>query len=385
VVQVARRSALLATVLLLAAVTATPARAIGASGPPVSIDNPTCSFDAFNVDQAQDGAGVTHGFSTLWGSDCNTTFVIRYFEGSGAGWTVEDTPYRGFVVATAWDTTGSYLLYVDRSLNLRITKRQSNGVYIQGRLLSTVANIGPDGSGAQGDVVASGGRWWAVWREHVAAGGGAGSEFDQTELFQAYTVGGTYVPRERITTNPSWDRAPSLALTPGTTFPARLVWARGGSDFGGGGGDTDLRRALGDEDGGWVSTTLATAGSLNFWPDVAVSGTTTYVTWNRDGRTVQANNATGAFLSHTFTTPAVQHQRPRIAVAPGQVVVGWTTQAAVFRAFVAERTGGSWTGAAASPTGLSRLQFLTGVTTTGGTATATIVSLTSQLYSATET
>jgi hypothetical protein len=120
--------------------------------------------------QAQDAAGVTHGFSSLYGSDCNTGLVIRYFQGTGAGWTVEDTPFRGFVVAT-------------------------------------------------------GGRWWAVWREHVAAGGGPGDEFDQTELFQAYT-GGTYVPRERVTTNPSWDSAPSLALTPATTFPVRLVWAR---------------------------------------------------------------------------------------------------------------------------------------------------------------
>ena len=131
----------------------------------MTIDNPTCSFEGFHVDQAQDTAGVVHGFSGLWGSDCNTGLVIRYFEGSGAGWTVEDTPFRGFVVAAAWDTTGTYLLYVDRSLNLRISKRQADGTYLQGRLLSGQANIGPDGSSAQGDVVASGGRWWAVWRD----------------------------------------------------------------------------------------------------------------------------------------------------------------------------------------------------------------------------
>jgi hypothetical protein len=284
------------------------------------------------------------------------------------------------VVAVAWDTTGTYLLYIDSALRLRISKRQADGTYIQGRLLSTT--MGPDGSLAQGDVVATGGRWWATWREHIGPGGGPGDEFDQTELFQAYTVGGTYVPRERVTTSPSWDSAPALALTPGTTFPVRLVWARGGSDFGG--SETDLRRALGDQDGGWVSATLATAGFLNFWPDVAMSGTTTYVTWNRDGRTVQASNASGSFLSHTFVTPAVQSQRPRIAVGPGQVVVGWTTAAVPYRAFVAERTGSSWSGAAASPAGLPRLQLLTGVATTGGNATATIVSSGSQLYSATE-
>jgi hypothetical protein len=71
-------------------------------------------------------------------------------------------------------------------------------------------------------------------------------------------------------------------------------------------------------------------------------------------------------------------------VAPGHVVVGWTT-AGTFDAFVAERVGTSWTGRTASPAGLSRLQVLTGVAAGGGTAAATIVSLTSRLYSATET
>jgi hypothetical protein len=52
---------------------------------------------------------------------------------------------------------------------------------------------------------------------------------------------------------------------------------------------------------------------------------------------------------------------------------------------VAERKGTSWSGRAASPAGLPRPQFLTGVATVGGDATATIVSLTSPLYSATET
>ena len=128
-------------------------------------------------------------------------------------------------------------------------------------------------------MVATGGRWWATWREHVRPGGGPGDEFHQTELFQASTIGGTYSPRERVTSNPAWDSAPSLALTPATTFPARLVWARGGLDFEA--ADADLRRALGDEDGDWVSASLATAGSQNFWPDVRVVGRTTYVTWNR--------------------------------------------------------------------------------------------------------
>jgi hypothetical protein len=173
-------------------------------------------------------------------------------------------------------------------------------------------------------------------------------------------------------------------LTPATTFPLRLVWTRGGSDFGAS-TESDLRRALGNAGGGWISTTLATAGFHNFWPDVQVLGTTTYVTWNRDGRTVQANNASGTFLSHTFNTPAAQNHRPRIAVSPGNLVVGWTVPTSTsFRAFVAERVGSSWTGAYASPS-VTRLQLLQGVAPRSGTATAVILSFRSRLYATTET
>jgi hypothetical protein len=367
--------------VLLVGVLAMPARAIGAFGPPVTISDPPCEFDGFNADLARGAGEVAHGFVDLWGSNCNAGFVIDYVEGSGATWTREATPYRGFVVAVAWDTTGTYLLYVDAArLELRVTKRLTDGTYTGGRLLST--RVGPDGSGAQGDLVATDGQWWAVWREHVTSNGGPGDEFDQTDLFQAYTIGGALHGRQRITTNPAWDSAPTLARTPAGTFPLTLVWARGGSDFGG--SAADLRRALGNAAGGWSSSTLATAGFLNFWPDVQVVGTTTHVTWNRDGRTVAADNGGGGFASHTFRTTASQSNRPRLGVSAGNVVVGWTTLAAPARAFVASRVGGAWTGAYASPASATRQQLLQGVAPTGGKATAVILSVGSRLYATNE-
>ena len=174
----ARRGLSLVAAVLLVGALAVPARAMGFLGPPVGIWDPVCDFDAFNVDLVRDASEVAHGFADLWG--CPTPdFRIDYFEGSGTTWTRQATPYRGFVVAVAWDTTGTYLLYVDIArLELRITKRLTNGVYTGGRLLST--HVSFDGSSAQGDVVAVGGQWWAVWREHVAPGGIPGDEFDQT-------------------------------------------------------------------------------------------------------------------------------------------------------------------------------------------------------------
>jgi hypothetical protein len=370
-----------AAVLLLGALAA-PARAIGAFGPPVTIADPPCAFDAWNVDLARDAGEVAHGFADLWGTDCNEGFAIQYFEGSGSTWTAQATPYHGFVAAVAWDPTGTYLLYVDAArLELRITKRLTNGTYTGGRLLSTHVDV--DGSLPQGDVVAAGGQWWAVWREHVAPGGSPGGEDNETDLFQAYSIGGTLHARQRITTTPQWDSMPTLAATPGSTFPLTLVWARGGSDLDP--GQTDLRRALGSAAGTWSSSTLATLGTLNFWPDAQVVGTTTYVAWLRDGRAVAADNGGGSFVSHTFNTPAIMHGPPAVAVSAGSVVVGWTVPTTSLRAFVAERVGTTWTGAYASPASATRLQFLQGVAPRGGKATAVILSLGSRLYATTET
>jgi hypothetical protein len=381
----ARRLLPLVAAVLLVGALAAPARAIGSFGPPVTVWDPFCDFTAFNVDLARDTSEVAHGFADLWA--CNNTgddFRIHYFEGSGTTWTREPTPYRGFVIAVAWDATGTYLLYVDHaSFNLRITKRLTDGTYTGGRELASGRAL--DSNLSQGDVVASGGRWWAVWREHVAPDGGPGNEGHQSDLFQAYTIGGPFHPRHRITTHPDWDRTPTLALTPGSIFPLVLVWERAGEEFGPP-SPSDLRRATGSAAGTWSSSLLATAGFTNTRPDVQVAGTTTYVTWHRDGRTVVADNGGGSFVSHTFNTLGNQNIgfTPRIAISAGNVFVGWTTGTSPRpRAFVAKRVGTTWTGTFASPVA-ARTQVLAGVAPAGGLATAVILSLGSRIYATNE-
>jgi hypothetical protein len=379
----ARRLLPLVAVFLLIGMLAAPARAIGGFGPPITIDDPPGSFEGFNVELARDTSGVAHGFEDLW-DDANANFRIDYFQGSGTTWTRQATPYHGFVQAVAWDTTGTYLLYIDfTSFDLRITKRLTDGTYTGGRLLSTQRGL--DGTHAKADVVATGGQWWAVWREHIAPDGSKGLEDDQTDLFQAYSIGGTLHGRQRITTNPAWDSTPTLARTPAGTFPLTLVWVRGGSDFGPP-NPHDLRRALGSAAGTWSSSTLTTNGFYNLSPDVEVVGTTTYVAWHRDGRTVVADNASGSFVSHTFNTPAelTRLYVPRIAVSAGHVFVGWTTTSSPRRAFVAKRVGSTWTGTYASPSSATRTQILVELAPKAGLATAVILSFGSRLYATNE-
>ncbi len=360
-----RRLAVLLVPLLLVLLPAAPAWAVSPFGPPVAVVDPVCSPDSASAEVTQDSTGHTRGFVNLWGSTCNTAQVITYIAGTGASWSRQTTPYRGFPVATAWDSTATYLLYVSYpGLALKVAKRTAAGAFSASTTLSTT--VGSDGSLLTGDIVASGGRWWAVWREHVKANGSAGDEFDQTDLFQAYTFGGSLHGRQRITTNPLWDGAPALTIRPGPTYPVKLVWTRGGSDFGGSSG-TDLMIASATTPGVWSSKLLASAGINNFWPDIAATAAATYVTWNRDGRTVAAVDSGSGFTSKTFGTSAVQQVRPRIVVAAGTVAVGWTSGS--YRTYLAERVGTTWTGVYASPSAPGA-QRVVGVGTWGGRSRA---------------
>lgn len=146
----------------------------------------------------------------------------------------------------------------------------------------------------------------------------SGTSHPQLDLFQAYTIGGTAHGRQRITTHPLWDSAPTLALTPGSTFPLTLIWVRGNTE-GESETQTDLRRGLGNAAGTWSSSTLASLGFSNFWPDATVVGTTTYLTWIRDGRAMFADNASRRFVSHQFNTPVIPHGPSHVAVSSGVV------------------------------------------------------------------
>jgi hypothetical protein len=363
-----------------ACVVATPAAsAIGSFGAPKTVVASSCAPDMADADLVQDSTGRSRGYASLYGSDCNPSLVITYVSGINGSWSRVTTPYRGFPVASAWDSTGTYLLYVKYpTLGLYLAKRHTDGTFGPSTLLSN--RIGPDGSSVTGDIAAYNGRWWAVWREHMKSNGSAGDEFEQTDLFQAYTFGGTLHGRSRVTADPKWDSAPTLAVTPGTGYPVRLAWTRGGSDFGTG-GSTDVWLAAATTPGNWSAAAFATAGTANFWPDLAVTAKATYLTWNRDGHTVFAQRTGSVTSTHTFTASGLQHMRPRIAAFGGTIAVGWTTPS--YRGYVAERSGSTWSGGYATAAALNS-QELQAVATVGGRSTAVVFRSASGLYSTTE-
>jgi hypothetical protein len=311
-----------------------PALAVGPFGPAVPVVDPGCRVEEDYADATRGPDGVVRGFYGYWvnpGPACyDPSLPLWYFEGSGDNWTRVMSPYRGRVLAVTQDTTAVYLLY-EATDGIRITKRTAAG-FTPGRIIS------PVGFGArtvpQGDVIASGGTWWAVWTEPTNP-----AVVSSAELYQAKTFGADQ-PRRRLTTNSVDDVEPTLVFRPGGG--AAMFWTRWNSFQNP--TASDIRKATSD-DGAWSSAPFATLGTVNTAPDAAVAGRTTYVAWGRDG-TVKVADYVGGWRSVTLDDPAALEGSPKLAVSGGQVFAGWNkVNPATFarRVRVAERAGGTWT------------------------------------------
>ncbi|MGS0685437.1 hypothetical protein ACVBEQ_09865 [Nakamurella sp. GG22] len=270
--------------------------------------------------------GTTSGFSPCTGGIGDGPLI--YFSQKPPGGIVrEGSPYTGKVLATAWDGVDALYVVFSQGNDLKIAKRvQSTGAYSATTLLATDSGAVP----FTADVVASAGKWWAVWSRQVGPGG----EFAQTELFQRHTLLGTEAATRITNTSASVDDSePTLGFSGGRLT---MIWTRTTTPALPGQSDLRIARNTGS---GWASSTLASIGYTNDRPDSMTIGATTFVTWQRDGKIVQADNSTGSFVSKTFATPG---SGPKIGASFGKVFVGWNTTTDTF--FFAERSGGAWTG-----------------------------------------
>jgi hypothetical protein len=305
-----------ALALVGALMTAAPAGAVQPFGPVVTVTQPGCSFDWASADTVVGGDGVVRGFVEFEGGGCGQARVIHYVEGAGGSWSSTPSPYRGVVLAAAWDGSASYLLYA-ASDGIRITRRTAAG-FTPGRKLSS------RGLGSviypTGDVVAAGGNWWAVWSEPVGAGG----EFAQTELFQALTLGRGHfhdgIGRQRITTNGLWDGAPSLTLAPGGGSAGQVVlaWTR---DDGPRGERSAIRFAKAAFDGRWTSQAYRAANPA-FSPDLFTYGPQVFVAYAVGDHIIAATNPPSGVVSNRFLRRGYY---PRVGSSAGRTFVGWTS------------------------------------------------------------
>jgi hypothetical protein len=326
--------------------------AVGAVGPVEEIIAPGCRFTRMTADVAVAADGVPRGFAAFSGGTCGDARVIRWFERGESDWTVVDTPWRGTVLAVAADATGTFLLYQAVDGSLWITRRLAGGATEGGRRISAVAA----GGAVEGDVVASGGRWWALWSERTVAAtpsrapgraaghGRVGNPSAVFSLVQSRTIGAD-IAFERVSRpHAANDAAPTLALRP--DGGVAMAWSRRTLD----GRASELWVGTVEADGRRRSRRFELAptgpGVTNDQPDVFVLGGRTYLAWRHDGRIVLADNPGGAYRARTFLT---EGQAPSVRASFGRVFVAWTTDTNPTGAFVTERVGASWSGAFVSP------------------------------------
>jgi hypothetical protein len=339
---VRRRPLLLVLVLAAAALLAgaAPAQAVAAFGPIVTVlPAPAgCTIDHVDGDaEISPFSDVVRGFANLSGTGCDED-AIWFFGGRGSSWTVQQTPYRGQVLA-AGEYSASYVLF-SSSTGIHLGKRgvATGGYLTPARQLSSTV---PGAVRAQGAVLAGPGHtWWAVWSEQVGPGG----EFAQTELFQAKTYGTPDLNRTQVTNHPDNDHLPELAFKPGGG--GELLFVRDDA-FGGGPTRSDVRLATASGNTGvWASRELAAIG-LNHGPGIdttAGTGGHTYVAWIRGQQPFESDDRSGGFQHHAFLGSSFT---TAVDSSGGQVHVVWPQSGG--GTVLAERSaGGTWTKATVS-------------------------------------
>ena len=318
----------------------------GAVAPFVAVDQISNCGGGLALGADMDESGTVHGFHSCAGSGhfgVDADAAIKYFSstsGNPVGW--QTTAYHGRAVAAAWDGAGSlYLLYREAD-TLKLGSRTPHGQYPAPITLAT----GITEDDTDGDLVADAGQWGAVWARPVTRGG-----ITTSQLFQAGPLLGKGV--SQITTaigrqNNIW---PALAHENGWTT---LVFTRSSGAPLVTESDLMIGRTAG---AGWKAAVFSSAGAQNLRPDVAMSGGYTYLAWHRDGRTVEADNTSGAFVEYTNVyAPNVAGLPTRISVSDATVTVGWWMgSTGGMPLMVMQRDAAGWTTDAVAVAGMIEL------------------------------
>ncbi|MTD15421.1 hypothetical protein GIS00_15900 [Nakamurella sp. YIM 132087] len=266
--------------------------------------------------------GTIHGFMTC------ADLSIRYFSGRVPGsFTSKPSPYIGRVYDVAWDgVSRAYVLFQNgESGPGTVGAPPKIAVYdvatgkfspptTLGSRTATVANYG--------SIVASKGRWWAVWSERS---GEPGTASYRDQLFQAGTLLGPR-GRQQITFTSAPNGTPRLALENGKIT---MAWSRQGT--------TQVATTT---TGSWSSRPLASGR-----PDGVITrdGRTYVLLRGADGRVRMIDNATGMWSTKIFDDQVVDSTAPTFAVSGTRVFATWRTSTDGYLAQKeVSRIGGTW-------------------------------------------
>ena len=294
-----------------------------ADPPPVGAAHVAVSLAHPEFRAATDSAGTIHGFADTGPADNGPR--LTYFRTSRSSTASRPSPYIGHVLDVAWDgSDATYVVYSHGKTLAIAVHHDTTASFSAPTVLSTSYGFG----GAT--VVASAGKWWVVWSE---------SDGSHQVLFERHTLLGSGERTHAVVTPAGQnDSEPSMTYSGGK---ATLVFIRQPT--------TRLYPTtveLGTGTGALFSTSTFFVGEANAQPDVAVSGSHTYVAWESDNRIWEKDNLTGSWVLHEFATAGIEAS---VALGTSHPYLAWTTLSE--RAFLADRSGGTWSGATVTGVG----------------------------------
>jgi hypothetical protein len=229
---------------------------------------------------------------------------LAYFELGPDGWHGRVLSVLGRPVASAQDTTGTYLLFEmhdpARGQGAGVLRRDRAGGYTW-RSLNSPGPVGGAG------IVVRNGRWWAVWSCVRTAG-------REYSLCESGTLLGATATRQ-ITADAAGDALPSLALRGDGTVGLMWTRVRQTTD----GGDYEIRFAT-STGHGWASRQMATASNYNLFGQLSTDGRHWLATWTQRSRPVVASDESGNWRTHEFVSRSCAYST-RIAVSAATVMV----------------------------------------------------------------
>jgi hypothetical protein len=318
-----------------------------------------CPEAFVHADAAAGADGRIYGFARFRGRGCNDR--IWYFEGDGASWTSQVTPYKGRILGVArGGGPTTYLLYSD-GRNARITKRVG-GTFSPGRAIGGV----PGG----GDVIAAGGTWWAVWREGA-------------RRLKEARAGGRSRPVPIAVGDFGKDNTSflvSLAPRPGggAVVAAECCRKAGPDPY----EDIGAIQVGVTANGVWMPRFRFERNDAFEQPQAASSGRVTWLAWIRGSQVQVTSNRSGSFAEHTFETGGWLSLR--LAASGGRAFLAWDAAASGPQvAFAEQAPDGTWTEARASQVSANP-QRLVAITAVDEKATVLMMSPT-RLYARTQT
>ena len=305
-----------------------PAGAADPFGPPrVLVPQASVGEDLVGVTAAVGADGTVRGFAGTQGLPSATIWFFRY--GPRARVLRTPTPYRGSVLAVAWDGVDATYVVFQQDMQLKIAKRmERTGRYSA----ATTLDSRPLEIGFAASVVAAAGKWWVVWSKLIVEPTG-----HHLAMFQRHTLLGTQ-GMTRISTSRTLNEGVGRLFYANRRLT--LVWDRMVEVSCCAPSNLWISTSRG---GPWSSRLLTTVASGSMGGvEVAFADGVTYLTWPLVRSIMYADNRTGKFVSRRIATSTVNFGlSARLDISSGRVFVAITT--ADRRVVLAERIGRTWT------------------------------------------